>query len=1259
MGMKALMAALVWAPLAWGPAVFGDNLLKNGDFEAPGAGNRVPGWYFGCYSGGDGTAATEPKMVHGGNGSARLTQHSATGWVQLVQARTVAPYPAGTRLKVGIWYQCENVKAGSVIFFGKTAAGAQRQWQSLRDFKGTGSWRHCEKTITLEGGLTELYLAIRLNGPGMVWADDAEMTVLPDATTATLANPAFAGTPDATGDLAPHWSKSMVNGGETAADFVLRDGVLELIWRSGGAEFGAATEPTALPEAGSVQSWSAEVRTAKQARAVLAVTALDARGEIISAMRSPEIQAADFQRHQVVFRMPAEVRRLKLECVSIGDGPVQFRKPELAPSSTAVAADFPIQALPLPVTGTETWNGGRAEFNTFSNAPVPLAFHFQGDASGLTDPALVIEIPAELKLTEVLFPHTNFLTRETPRESAIERQGRAYRRYEIVNPRVFKQLARAAYAWERKLAMTLEPAQNGCENQSFDLYWYFSADGGRRRSEVRHFPVNILPPLEKLPNPKNFPFICYTSEDLNFNDPARVALIASNYEEANMNSRSRGHSTREIAIDQLLEKRGWRMCVSNPDFIYENFVKGSAWPAIRERVEFVRWFDGAGKPGGRLKICPQYFSTDPEFREYFRKFLVERMKAQGLKNGEWVIFDTEPWETMDWCFCDRCRKDFAAYAKLAAVPTAEEIRRDHRTAWREFRCQATARITQMHGAAIRSAFPDTKIIDYDYVVNYADPNFRNYFARVAKDPQLDEAYFDAHFASYYHYVDKNAFDMIALNIRNLKKDYWVIGAIDRKGYLSEPEVVTPAQFRMLMLAAATAGAKGFGLWPGKHIDGKFFVAINQAMYEIARIEPVLERGKLDDAAVAAEALPYSSTEIEVEGVRKIIARPNWKTSFGYHAWTAGPRTLAALFNYNSEEPLFVRLSLKLPPGNYTILNPVDGRRLDHAENRNAWTAEDLGTGIVIPVRPRDVTFVEIRPAGAGDAALPAWADESVWRKRYRERCESFGRANGLRPCSDGKLKIGLQEASDGTVYYLLESPVQKLLIAPDGGLLKSWRVDGRDLCGTGEFPVAESALLHDFFWLPEAMRNGGAYPPPAIIAAGIDRGQIIFTLADEKPRHGLVLQKSFIMGPDKPEFEVRYELRNSGRESVTVAFWSHNFPKLGDPARLLETMCYRIPTTEGVRTIAGTSGQYLFPSERNEHPGFPAGAVSGVFRGNTLTVSSIPESYGFTVAVDSAQLMMVYAWFANPPTLEWMYRPMRLAPNQSWQTVLHFHAWRH
>ncbi len=1263
---KWILAAALGALAAVAPAADESsaslvNGWNNGDFEQPAAGTRVPGWYFGKYDGGTGEAAVVKSPVHGGSGAARLTQISPTGWVQLVQARELRAYPAGAKVKVGIWIYTENVKAGSVVFFGKTAAGVQRQWQTLLNFSGTAGWRHCEKTVELEAGLKEIYLAVRLNGPGMAWVDDATVTWPAQPAEPQVLNPRLTGKPDATGDLAPHWSRSMVKGGETVADFEIADGVLNLNWLSGGAEFGAVTEPSSLPEPGTVWEWRAELRTAKNARARLVVSALDKQGEVIDSIRSPEVAAPEFQAHNVVFRVPQGARRVLLEWVAVGDGTVQFRHPELARSQESPPEPFPIQALPLPVTGTETWNGGKAEFNTFSNAPVPLAFHFKGDAAGLKDPALVIEIPMELKLTEVLFPHSSFLTAENPVESTVTRQNRPYRRYSIVNPKVFSQLARADYAWERKLAMTLEPAQAGCENQSFELYWYLTADHGAKRSEVRHFPVNILPPLPRLANPKNFPFIGYTSEDLNFNSPERVAAIASNYEEANMHSRSRGHSEREIAVDQLLEKRGWRMCVTSPDYICENFVKGSQWPAVRDRVEFVQWDASVKNPGPRRKICPQYFTTDPEFKKYFHDFLVERMKQRGLKNGEWVVFDIEPWETMDWCFCDRCRNDFAAWAKLSGVPTAAQIRSDYRDGWRDFRCLGTARMSQMHAAAIRAAFPDSKIIDYDYVVHYNDPNFRNYYARVAKDPQLNERWFDAHFASFYHYVDKNAFDLIDLNIKHLKKDYWVIGAIDRKGYLRENEVVSPARFRMLMLATATAGGKGFGLWPGKHIDGRFFVAINQAMFEIARIEELIAGGVRADEQVTVAALPYAQEDIVVDGKTRRIVRPNWRDLFGYHAWALGGRTLTALFNYSADEPLFVRVGRPgVAEGRYTVFDPVANRRLRNARGA-VWSAAELQQGVLIRVAPQDVVMLEIRPAAAGDETMTDWALESDWQKLYLERCaEAARRTRAFQPVEQEGMKISLHAGAGGTPAYRLETPVQQLLIAPEGGVLRSWRVFGRELCKGGTDGQAKNnALLYDFFWLPENLRDGvEAERPLELLEARIADGRLYLSLTGKRDRGALALTKTIVLNRTEPGFEVHYELRNLSSEARTVSFWAHHFPRLTAPGKLLTDMIYEIPTTAGRRTITGASAQYLFPVQAGEHPGFADSDVSGIFQAGPIRVGLRSGDYGFTVTPDPAQLMMVYIWFAGTPTLEWMYQPVRLRGEQTWRTRIGFLAWQ-
>ncbi|MCE5241121.1 hypothetical protein LLH23_21875 [bacterium] len=112
--------------------------------------------------------------------------------------------------------------------------------------------------------------------------------------------------------------------------------------------------------------------------------------------------------------------------------------------------------------------------------------------------------------------------------------------------------------------------------------------------------------------------------------------------------------------------------------------------------------NGAKSPN---QICPTVLlDTDNEFLPKLRVWLAERIRAN-------------PYDMIDWdhefpsnypqsvCLCERCRKAFAAWAKLDAVPSPEQVWSQHEKQWIAFRCLQNARMAGLIREACKAANP--------------------------------------------------------------------------------------------------------------------------------------------------------------------------------------------------------------------------------------------------------------------------------------------------------------------------------------------------------------------------------------------------------------------------------------------------------------------------------------------------------------------------------------------------------------------------
>ena len=159
---------------------------------------------------------------------------------------------------------------------------------------------------------------------------------------------------------------------------------------------------------------------------------------------------------------------------------------------------------------------------------------------------------------------------------------------------------------------------------------------------------------------------------------------------------------------------------------------------------------------------------------------------------------------------------------------------------------------------------------------------------VGKDTLANEQWLDGHLCSYYHKIDKDAFDAIRNDTRHLKKLYVPMGANDGAGgYLQPHEVLSPKQVRQFALAAFVHGCPGIGFYSGNAYEGEWLLALMEAQDEIVKWEG-LSWGKVDGKVVptcANELFAYAST-VRPDGT-EVVALFNYDPKDAIRVTVAG------------------------------------------------------------------------------------------------------------------------------------------------------------------------------------------------------------------------------------------------------------------------------------------------------------------------------------------------------------------------------------
>ena len=279
----------------------------------------------------------------------------------------------------------------------------------------------------------------------------------------------------------------------------------------------------------------------------------------------------------------------------------------------------------------------------------------------------------------------------------------------------------------------------------------------------------------------------------------------------------------------------------------------------------------------------------------FRRHLEENairtaLEKSGVKDGDWVTLDMEPWQSYTYCYCDDCLKAFAAFANLDHVPTMQEASA-MKDAWAEFRVRHSAKSVEIISDIVHRYNPKLKVLDYDYILEYGNPSNRAAFIRgCAKDTLMNEQWLDGHICSYYHRIGCKAFEAMKNNVRHLKKAYYPMAGLSGCASWVRPgEVLNPRQVFQFALAAFVNGCPGYAFYSGNCFDGEMLIAMMEAQ----------------DIAARYEDLPWGRVDgkVNVEG-------PADRIAFASVARPDGSEVVA-VFNYDETGSVEVRVADKL------------------------------------------------------------------------------------------------------------------------------------------------------------------------------------------------------------------------------------------------------------------------------------------------------------------------------------------------------------
>ena len=238
---------------------------------------------------------------------------------------------------------------------------------------------------------------------------------------------------------------------------------------------------------------------------------------------------------------------------------------------------------------------------------------------------------------------------------------------------------------------------------------------------------------------------------------------------------------------------------------------------------------------------------------YYRDRLVKAGLAEKLAKAEAAVWDYEPYvvgPVTSGCFCDDCRRAFAAEKGLSSMPSPEEILKSYQEDWVHFRCRQRAASVKVAVEGLKMLAPNVKfcLCTMPMSPGPGDAAFADDFAylkRFGIDSPLYEDFTDVYcsmsysiFLTYFRSLDREMHD--------LRKP---------KATLLENGWGVPREARLVglqLVAAFFAGQERPYIASGMNVaNGAQLAEIRRAMQFVAETE-----GEWENAVLRREKSPF-------------------------------------------------------------------------------------------------------------------------------------------------------------------------------------------------------------------------------------------------------------------------------------------------------------------------------------------------------------------------------------------------------------------
>jgi hypothetical protein len=774
-----------------------------------------------------------------------------------------------------------------------------------------------------------------------------------------------------------------------------------------------------------------------------------------------------------------------------------------------------------------------------ANIPGMLLLDIEGDSKTLLENGVKMELilPDELYFIGASPSWAYPLTGKKYYEYKPEKFSKTGKnRYLVdINPGMLKKVRKKGYAW-RNYDRIFIGAKPGNIDKQVSVKWRLTA--GNLKGPEKSFAVRIIPPVDlenikcrrfgtiimwPLSQTGPFPEVveAYKKFWTGLTEPARACQY---FMLRNVSPEARNEFLKTYKTS-LFFTLGILTRTINANRDYKNKIP----PMVLA--------DGKEK---KSDIAPYYLIEDPEgiiWDKIFPRAI--KSLSGGYFKPEMILFDYEP-RLMALGFSRGNRERFAKQAKLANVPSIEDIKTKYRRQWTDFRRQQNSLIVKKFCEAVHRHFPESK------AVLTTDPlgAERLLSAWCCMDARLSDPYVDL-FVNMPYYSGLKFYETVELNNKLLKKkNFPLIDPSERiKSFFSRYD---GPKIKQNIIAAAATGCVGLGFWPTDCLDADCLTGIADGFFAVKAAEECYFSSRCD-ASLKTKVVNAFSKTIDDDGKKCVINYPNFKENLKVLLHRKNDEYVITALNYDPKNNAIVQAAIPEFAGN--------GFRIADAVSRKSFpglTNADVRNGFLFSVPPEGAAVIKIGKVGF---AAKGTVSQDELKKTSQETLARFKNDNSFKSLVKGSARISwaVVPGKDNTPALKLQSGPNKIYIdANSGADIVSWLnpvtsnplvyqkqygllgdfvlYDTRQCNGPYKFKLSRTGIKNN---IPEALFS---YTVPAFETAN----------PEPNPLQGLVVKKKIsLSGSNSILIDFTLTNRNPEKAAMTFGFRVRNLPYLG------------------------------------------------------------------------------------------------------------------